>query len=256
MSGTLDIVFEKYRLFSGDSAMLIVYFIILLALFLKNKENKAVEERIFTVYHIIFIAVAICPFTANIIMEYCVGEEVYWRMMWLMPMQMVIAYVATKAVENSGGTVKRIFGAALVCLAIFVIGSDTLTEDNFIKTANRTKLNTETVLICEKVKEDAKEQDIEQIKLATVGVVLSEVRQYNGEILMPYGRKSARAYNDELYILVAEPESDVKKMAKKLRKKGCNYVALYVTQERRDLLENEGLVWLGEYGEYTLFRCV
>ena len=49
---------------------------------------------------ILFVILYFCPVTAKIIMKYCVEEQVYWRMLWLLPIPLVLAYAGVQLIQK------------------------------------------------------------------------------------------------------------------------------------------------------------
>lgn len=75
----------------GLVAWLLLAAVIWLLLFRRKKET--VKYLLF--YLAVSLFIFFCPFTAGII-QGCIGESVYWRVLWLAPSTPVIAYAMTE----------------------------------------------------------------------------------------------------------------------------------------------------------------
>ena len=96
------IAIEKLLLYIGDSWQYGLFLAALLYLLFSKEEKKT--KRFFVSYTIVFLVVFFCPITAKIIMDYCIGQSVYWRMLWLLPIPLFIAVAGTKFVMHFSST--------------------------------------------------------------------------------------------------------------------------------------------------------
>ena len=91
----------------GDSLMM--WLLLAAALFLLIFRRKKKSTRYLLLYLAAVLIVFFCPVTAKIIQK-CIGELVYWRVLWLLPTIPVIAVALTeflKERKNNGILNKR-----------------------------------------------------------------------------------------------------------------------------------------------------
>lgn len=92
MITAFQIAIERAGWYIGSGWHYLLFAAALLFLILKRDDK---ENRKWLVgYTLLFAAVYICPLTARIIMKYCIGGFVYWRMFWILPTSVIVAYVA------------------------------------------------------------------------------------------------------------------------------------------------------------------
>ena len=153
--------------------------LLLLALLyiLLSKEEKD-KRRLFAAYTGIFAALYFCPVTAKIIMDYCIGELVYWRMFWLLPIPMILAYAATRIWNRQKSRALRV-----VLSGRCVYGSD----GPFQKAGNILKLPPEVCWACDMMRGNAPEDG--EIRVTAPEELVSFIRQYAPDIKLAYGRR-------------------------------------------------------------------
>ena len=81
------------RDFNDEGLHFILMFLALIYIMISKKEKY--HRRLFIGYSLIFTIVYFCPVTSWVITR-AVGELVYWRMLWMMPLPVIIAYAAVK----------------------------------------------------------------------------------------------------------------------------------------------------------------
>ena len=82
MASYFNTAADWLRSYAGDGWH-VVLFLPALAYILFARCDKRLK-RFLAAYTVLFLFLYFCPVTAKIIMDYCIGEEVYWRMLWLL----------------------------------------------------------------------------------------------------------------------------------------------------------------------------
>ena len=82
----------------GDS--LFLYLLILAAAYLLIFKRKEENVKYVLTYLLIMLFLFFCPLTAAVIQK-CIGESVYWRVLWLIPSSPVIALAMTELIRPS-----------------------------------------------------------------------------------------------------------------------------------------------------------
>ena len=216
----------------------------------KNKEKISYIKRFVFLFFLIFW----CPITSSIIINYCIDEDVYWRMFWILPITVIIGYVIVDLITNISNKSKKIFVVLLLLLLVMERGDIIYNESNFSKTDNFFKINPDVITICEVIKNDAKERGIEQRSVIVTDELLVEVKQYDGSIRMPYGRggQSNYAYNIDVHDTVNSTELHANHLAFLARQGEYDYFVYYrdVFQER---ILNEGYVKVESVGAFDIY---
>ena len=174
-----------YRQVFGQGAYLILFACALMFILLNN--DKKVKQ-LFLGHTALFSFVYWCPVTAYIIYGYCIGMNVYWRMFWLLPMTIAIAYAMTKSFDFAKTKMAKVLLLVLIIALTTDCGASIYNAFNFIKADNPYKISQVTMDMCDAIKEHAKANDVEERGVIVPDILVMEIKQYDGEIRMPYGR--------------------------------------------------------------------
>lgn len=252
---------EAYVQFKGDGMHLGLYFaaVLSLGMFGGTRWEKENSYRL-SGYSLLFWGVFFFPVTAKIIMDYCIGSGVYWRMLWILPFPLVIAYAFTISVKRVHSGWKR--QALVFCMAMVIMGmgAPVYTQQNFGKADNLYKIPQSAIDVCQIINEDAGENHIEGKKAIATNELLSFIRQYDGSIEMPYGRnapKEGRFQNKNskrIFKLMSSQETDFQKLLKYAKKEKCNYLVYYIDGTADEALRNLGWKVVGSSEQYRVYR--
>ena len=129
MREIFDIVMSMYDTYNGTGMHMALFFASLLYLIYQSMKKDAPKEEadkryLFIGYTIVFFIICFFPLTAKIIMKLLgTGENVYWRMFWLLPMAVVIAYTAVQVLMQMETKVKRYVLLVLMLVVIAMTGT-------------------------------------------------------------------------------------------------------------------------------------
>lgn len=118
---------------------------------------------------------------------------VYWRLLWMLPVSFVIAYVLTKVVGMLQRNVVRVCASAVACACIIVTGTPIFSETTYQEKQNEYELPQAAIEIANHVEGrlcDWKETIIVPNEL------LCSVRQYSSAVCLLYGRNSGGFISD------------------------------------------------------------
>lgn len=260
MGEILRTAWETYAQYNGMAMHMGLFLTALLFLHVFHKtDTERANAYFLSGYTGVFFLIFFCPLTAKIIMDYCIGADVYWRMFWILPIPVVIAYAFAASLRET----VRWKRAALItgmALVIMVTGSAVYTSENFTKPQNIYKLPQEAVDVCQIIREDARENGIEEKKAIVVNELLSYIRQYDGSIQMPYGRdalkgqKLANKNSRKIFKLMCDPQIDWQNLAKSAEKGAYNYLVYFRDEAVEKELQDLGYKRIGEGGGYFVFR--
>ncbi|MGN0482396.1 MAG: hypothetical protein ACI4HI_02475 [Lachnospiraceae bacterium] len=246
---------DMYLAYQGENEVhLILFWGCCILLFLKSSKEENKIGHAFGKYVFLFVILAGCPLTANIIMKYCVGKEVYWRMLWLLPVSIILAYVGAKTIEKIDKKWKK--GVALIAVIglVMVGGTNLFQESNFQKSQNHMQLPNTVVSVCNYLEADAKENDLTEIRAIMSPGLMCYTRQYDGKIKQAFGRDAARGAKNRIYKILNTDPINCKKLAKAAKRKKCNYL-VYAADERLDAeLKKNQFQYLTSIEEYKIYR--
>lgn len=252
---------EKFLLFNGTGLHIVLFLMALPALGLLRKTDKE-KSHVFLLsgYAICFFFLFFCPLTAKIIMDYCVGELVYWRMLWILPVIIVIAYAFSLGLKQIESKWKRSLCMVCMALAVVVTGKAVYTPEYLTKAENIYRIPQDAVEVCDIINEDAKRNHIEEKKAVVIRDLLPYIRQYDGSIKMPYGRgamlnqKGLKRNSKKIYNLMFAPQMDFERLKRLSKQGGYNYLVYYREEAADEALRNLGYEKIGEQGIYVVYR--
>lgn len=200
---------------------LIVGWFLLALVYLLVKEKRKNIRILFVYVPIILLLLYFNPLMAELIYGLA-GNEIYYRILWLLPMTLVIAYAVIHLYGALKGKVRILFAA--VCAVLCMIsGSFIYNNPVFGKAQNLYHVPDTVVRIC-----DAIEVDGREVMAVFPTELIQYVRQYSPVVCMPYGREQLVDrwwyYYDELYTVMEAEAVDVARMSVLAKERLCHYV--------------------------------
>lgn len=258
MKETFEIVLSMYDSYNGTGMQMALFFACLIYLFVQKKEKE--KRFLFLGYALLFFIVCFFPVTARIIMRVCIGEEVYWRMFWLLPSAIVTAYTAVQILMQMEGKAKRLLLFALLLAVIALTGTNVYNDTVFERKQNWYKLPQDAVDICDLIRQDADANGIERKKLITVNDLVTHIRQYDATIQMPYniesirGKRAETGNAEEIFRIMSRPEKDWASLAWYAAMEGCNYLAIPTEDGVAETLFSLGYQEISANAAYHVYR--
>ena len=248
----MKVAIEKLQLYIGESWQYALFLLALLYLLLRQEEKP--NRKLFVGYAGVFALLYICPVTAKIIMDYCVGKLVYWRMFWLLPLPLVIAYVCTKIAVLPKRKMTRLLSMVIMAALIMVSGRFVYGESTpFSKAGNLLKLPPEVCWVCDTVKENSPE-------LSEPGVVAPEelvsfIRQYDASIRLAYGRQGNRSKQSKAIAKEMRKEApNFARIAKLAKKLNCSFLIYPEDKNKEEEIKAQGYVPVGVVNTYIIYK--
>lgn len=235
---------ETFYNYMGSGTVLIWYLAAVLLLFIKEKRRPV---RILFLYVPATVLVLFFnPLFARLF-ERFLGQEIYFRMWWMVPMTPTLAYGAVCLCVRSKGRSLLTAGAAVVLILL----SGTLVYRNplFSRAENIHHVPREVVEICDRIKVDGRE-----VCAAFPEEFLTYVRQYSGVVCMPYGRDAILyGWIDDLYQELLKKEINVERVAALAKERNCHYVIFSEEKNLSDRMEDYDYRLFGTVGEYLIY---
>ena len=227
--------------------------VILLMLYFgfKDKINK-----LFMVYLIVFVIVFFCPITAKIIMDYCVGRSVYWRMMWVLPVTILLAYYFTRLVTERKKEISKVLLTIAIVVLLANAGGNVLSSLSFSNILDISKVPGPVGELCAFIQNDADQKEDEEIYAVFPNELVFYIRQVNANIHIPYGRDVIRGHKKhELYDVMSVRPLDVDVLTEYMEEHAYDYLVYMVNED--PLLEQSiyehGYIKIGEFSNYSVF---
>lgn len=276
---------------NGFYPWLLLLTMVYLVLFFRKKE--VIRHMLFYVGILLFLF--FCPVTAWLIQK-CVGGDVYWRVLWLLPTVPLLAYGGTALIYGSrdsksptadepkeavaDGQKKtadvqwqsvtnereaeasrfsvRILLLVLLLAGIVVSGKSLMDAGFYERVHNFQKVPDEAAQICDLINKQKEEGEV--IYLAADDNIAAYVRVYDPSILMPYGRggkgRTTQAAR-KLYTQLTSGMPVIKKVVKYAKSLECNYLVFPLpSQKKQDYMEMKGYFLIGQVNSYGIFKYV
>lgn len=183
MSEVIRTTLSIYRNYGGSSMMTI--FVIAAIVYLWITEEKK-EIRLLFVYLTTAVgALFFFPLFAYAAMHFFLDEQVYYRLLWLVPMGVIVSYAAVKALGQVESKRKRIVTGLIAALLIMQSGSLVYQNAMVTKAENPYHLPSSVISVADVLRVEGRE-----VKAVVPGEMLQFIRQYDVSIHLAYGREA------------------------------------------------------------------
>lgn len=241
---------EYFKTYMGDGLLMTWFLLSWLYLFFMEKRKSL---RVLFVYLPMMVMLLFFQPTFAWIIHKVVGEEVYYRILWLLPITIVIAFTITSIYEKLQGRVKYFF-ALVAAVLVLVSGSFIYHNPYFHKAENLYHVPQAVVDICEAIKVEGRE-----VKAVFPRELLQYVRQYDPVVVMPYGRdvlveRWNAAEGNDLYAAMEADVIDAKRLSELARVEWCAYIVLAKEREMKGSLETYQFTVFDEIGDYVIYK--
>ncbi len=208
---------EIFHNYVGTGMIVALFLVALVYLFLCEKDKN---KRILFVYTpVIVMLLFFNPLFYRIFYE-ILGSEIYFRIIWLLPLAVVVAYAVVHICVRLQGKVRT--GFALICAVVLILSGKLVYSSSLYSPAeNSYHVPQKVVDIC-----DAIEVEGREVMAAFPTEFLLYVRQYSPAVCMPYGRTVLMGYYDDFHGLIMSDEIQVEELAQMAKASKCHYVIL------------------------------
>lgn len=241
-------VIALFREYMGTG--LIVIFFLVSMIYLWVNETRKYVRILFLYLPVILLLLYFNPLFAALVYGLA-GSEIYYRILWLLPITIVIAYTCVHIYGKLKGFSQGLFALGMV-LVIGVSGSYIYSNPYFSRAENSYHVPECVVNICDAIVVPGRE-----VRGAFPEELLQYVRQYAPTVCMPYGREvlvERWNYDVPLYDAMEEEVVDWEKLAPLAIEAYCHYVILPANREYVGEPTDFGLVWYGQIDGYAIYR--
>lgn len=254
MKDTMNWILSIWKMYWNEGFYQYLLLLSVIYLLLCKRKKAGTRQALPFLFSMLFVF--FCPFTAAVI-RICIGESVYWRVLWLIPLIPIIALGATEFIKDRKSKLVQAVLLLLFAGVIAVSGKSVMQAGNYIRLANHQKVPNEVAAVCAIMQQKAADEDLIRIRVASDDYISAYVRVYDPTILMPYGRwaKGALDYKaDSLYKHINSEEPDYDKIGKRGRQTHCNFLVLPETSvDPHETLSSYGFEEIGTAGSYTVY---
>ncbi|MDE7272123.1 MAG: hypothetical protein K2N95_03540 [Lachnospiraceae bacterium] len=239
---TEDVV-EDVRLYNNKSFLIPLFLIALLFLWMTEKDRKL---RVVLLYLVAALGlIFLCPLYAWVGMKF--DAEVYYRVLWSLPIGILVCYSAVKLMTHFKAFVSKVLVFILALLAIVINGDLVYTNSFHIKSVNAYHIPQQVIDVADALKLD----NYKPIAVLPADL-LSFFRQYTADVFTPYGRnmlEPAWTFQNDLYDAMEGDRTmyDAAEVARCARNHQCAFVVLSSAKQINGSMEEQG---------YFLFQFV
>lgn len=251
----LTLVWDKYVSFEGTGAHVILFLASLLVLVFLLQGQKNRTDWYLAAYSLIALVIFACPVSAYVITRFGIGQDVYWRMLWLFPITLLIAYVCSIGIGSIGNRkVAKALCLAGCCGLIMLSGKSMFCEEIYQKAENTAHISQGVVDVCEALQEDAAGHGGTEIKGVFDPSLACYIRQYDGTIKMSFGRNVMRGeIHSDVYDALLSEETSAEELMDVCRQDDCNYLVLAAGNRFHDGLLAAGCREIPLQSGYTIY---
>lgn len=240
----------------NDEGLHFILMILALIYILLRKEER-VHRWLFIGYSLIFTVIYFCPLTSWMITK-AIGTLVYWRMLWMMPLPVIIAYAAVKIWFRMKNKMWKILSIAGLAAVLIVLGQFIYVENNpYEAKTNWEKIPESPVAICDIVNAN-RGSEKEWVLLAAPEDMVPYIRVYDASIHQVYGRKGDywEPRKGGKYIVKALDDEvlDYPTLVENCRNIKCNYIVLPEGEGREMNMAKFHFEVIGRVGSYVIYK--
>lgn len=216
------------------------------------REKDWMRKLLLGILPLVFLFFYWCPLTGLFFMK-ALGENVYWRILWLLLLAVIIPYAGCLLLKRFSGLWRQ--GAFLVLLAVIGLGGKSVLSSEWFEAA------TNDYKVPENVMEMA---DLlpENVHVVASNRLTPYLRLRDPSLTLEYAR-NALQYNVpqdnmvgpmiELYWALQEEEIDVGKAAPLAKEEECTFVIVSKSHTYNGDWEDYGYKLYHETDEFTIF---
>ncbi len=236
-----------FKLYGGNGFLLFLFIVSLVYLLVTEKDYRK-KIAVAIIPAIVLIGFFI-PFTKKVYVAVLDdGADTYYRLLWLLPMGVCIAYAGCRIFEKH----KRV-GAVAVSALIILCGSIVYNNQYMSRAENLYHIPQVAIDICDVISPSEGEP---RVRAVFPEELIHFVRQYDTDIMMPYGRDIiAWNYYNAVHEAYAKPEIiNAEELLEATRETKCRYIIMYEERSIDADLEDMGLELIDNVGGYNIYE--
>lgn len=235
-------IFQKYM---GTGLLVILFLAAVVYLFFAEK--KQYRRILFVYLPVIVLLLYFNPLFFELFYR-AVGSEIYFRMLWLLPITWVLAYTAICLYRKVQEKWKLPVLLGMLVILPFC-GKSVYSSPLFTPAENVYHVPDYVVEVCDAIKVDGRE-----VMAVFPKEFLLYVRQYSGVVCMPYGRDGIIYQGNPFYNLMESEVIDVEVLADYAKQARCHYIILSREKELIGDLRDYEYEVFDQIGDYIIYR--
>lgn len=181
MSEVIKTTLSIYKNYGGNSMMPIL--VIAAVVYLWITEEKKEIKLLFVYLVSAIVALFFFPLFSYVAIHFFLDQQVYYRLLWLVPMGMIVAYTIVKVISQIELKRKRMLVGFVFVLFFMQSGSLVYHNPMVTKTENLYHLPTSVISVADVMHVEGRD-----VKAVVPGEMLQFIRQYDASVHLAYGR--------------------------------------------------------------------
>lgn len=249
MDKAFTTLLELYKSYSGSSVFMLLFLMSLCCLWFIEEDKSVKTVLIYIVlatYSIFFI-----PVFAYLAMEHFLDYEVYYRMLWLLPMGLIVAYCGVTLVVQRKSKIQKGIISILIFFIMMESGTAVITKANFQKADNPYHIPQVAVDLVEAIVVEGI-----RMKVAFPAELVEFPRQISSQIRMPYGREILIArwnFTHPLYEAIQRNPLVASELAWESSQSDNSVIVIHNTKEMTGTLEEHDYVKIATVEQYDAY---
>lgn len=251
-----------YKYFNNENYVFFAIFLIsVLYIFLTEKDKK--KKDFFVWYTAVIFLVIWNPICIWILNKFINFSSMY-RIYYMLPILITIAYAGVKVIEDSS-KYKKMIATLLISGIIVLVGKNIFSEGKLMKFSNHYKLPDEDVEVAYIISSD---EETDYKKAIVPYGMSSRIRQVKPDIKLVYTRIVSSPKDADGNVMPTDSEDptgyepvekfnvgDVEFIANLCEETNTNYVVFPKATELSDDMENHGFELYSETLNYDIYRA-
>ena len=259
---TIKFPFDVISAYFSSGYILYIFIVCMIYLWFREKEKT---NRFILVYVMTgMLCIFVFPLFTYIAVRTIFNAETYYRIIWTMPIYIVIAYTFTKIYSAVKNKYIKYLSLIVMMIIISFCGDFTYNHPTFVKAENEYHIPQSIVMVSDVIEEDSKNNPREKTNFTRAVMpieFLESIRQYSPKIRMPYGRNAmVERWNisHPIYEIMQEDVLDIEELTKEARNYVCAYIVINAQKPRNGEFEDyyyEGSAYelIDRVGVYSIY---
>lgn len=246
------VIFKNY---AGGRYLMVLFLAALV--FLLWKEKNRTRRAIFVYMPLSLLLLFFFPIFRKVFVRLMGAGDTYYRVLWLIPMGIIIAYAAillTGMIYEKWGKAAGLAGMAVCAAAVMLCGKYVYASQYMSPAENAYHLPQKVIDICDLI---TPEEGEERIWAVFPTDLVYFVRQYDTNIQLLYGREMVEPkwqYAEPVHTIMNHPTTiDIEALLELTRERYCTYIVLPNNKNVTEIPENYGLELLDTVDGYPVY---
>ncbi|WP_026652336.1 hypothetical protein [Butyrivibrio proteoclasticus] len=253
MYGIFRECYVSLKLYMGNGALLVMF--LAAAIYILATEKSIKKKVVLGIMPLVMVVGFLCPIIKKAYVKvFSDGTDTYYRLLWLVPIYLVIGFGACKAIFSLKKSMHQRVALVVTLAVIAITGTFVYTGQYMSKAENLYHIPQSVVDVVDVI---APKEGEPRVRAAFPDEMVHFVRQYNTNILMPYGREMVVTqwdYYNSVYEVMVKPEViDAEALVAATRETKCSYIILNEERAIDGDLTEQGLELVDTVDGYLIY---